>query len=307
MKNMKRNFTNISVVLLITLASLWFASCENADDLLKKGDALWDAGDYEQAVVIYGKAIKKKPSAELYYDRGCSFFKLEKYKTALDDFNSALNLDKDYVKAYKWRGFTYKELEDYQNAVSDLKSYTIAVKDDYYAFTTLSSALYSNNEVDDGIKAAASAIALDQNIIDGYNLRGYGYMLNKNYKSANSDFSAALKIDPENTYAKDNLAETKRFMNPLANTTWLVDDAYGGIGLAIGVYAEMRIDFGDSTFRASVKQVSSGITTGTSAETGTYTVSGNKVRFNYNSGEREDGTVIGNSLTTGGYEFRRIQ
>jgi len=306
MKNMKKHFKNASAVLLITLTALFFASCENADDLMKKGDALWDDAKYEKAAAMYSKAIKKKPSAELYYDRGCSFFQLGKYNAALDDFNSALNLDKDYVKAYKWRGSTYNKLEDYKNAANDLKSYTIAVKDDYNAFTTLSSVLYSNNEIDDGIKAAAAAIALDQNIAEGYNLRGYGYMLKKNYKSANNDFNAVLKIDPENTYAKDNLAETKKLMNPLANTTWFIDDIYGGIGRAVGVYLEMRLDFGESTFRMSGKEVSSGITTGTSAETGTYTVSGNKVSL-YSNGTKDDGTVIGNSLTIGSYEFRRIQ
>jgi len=210
MKNIKRYFTNANVVLLLALTALVFASCENADDLMKKGDALWDSAEYEQAAVMYGKAIQKKPSAELYYKRGSMFYNLQKYNTALDDFNSSINLDKDYEKAYKWRGYTYNVLEDYKSAASDLKNYTRVVQDDHDALTIFSQVLYSNDEVDDAIKAAAAVITLKPDMANGYILRGYGYLIKKNYKASSSDFRAALKIDPENAYAKENLAEINR-------------------------------------------------------------------------------------------------
>jgi len=211
MKNMRKYFTNASAVLLLALTmTVLFESCENADDLMKKGDALWDTAEYEQAAVMYGKAIQKKPSAELYYKRGSMFYNLQKYNTALDDFNSAINLDKDFEKAYKWRGYTYNVLEDYKSAASDLRNYTRVVQDDHDALITFSLVLYGNDEVDDAIKAAAAAITLDPDNADGFNLRGYGYLIKKDYKAASGDFIAVLKIDPENAYAKESLAEINR-------------------------------------------------------------------------------------------------
>jgi len=203
-------FTKVSAVLLIVLTMLAFASCENADKLMKKGDVLWEAAEYEQAAVLYEKAIKKKPSAELYYKKGSMFYNLQKYNTALDDFTSAINLDKDYEQAYKWRGYTYNALEDYKSAAGDLKNYTRAVQDDHDAFTMFSQVLYNTDEIDDAIKAAATAIELDPDMADGYTLRGYGYFIKKNYKAATSDFRTVLELDPENAYAKENLAEITR-------------------------------------------------------------------------------------------------
>jgi len=190
MKNMKKYFTNANAVMFLALTALVFASCENADDLMKKGDALWDSAEYEQAAVMYGKAIKKKPSAELYYKRGSMFYNLQKYNTALDDFNSAINLDKDYEKAYKWRGYTYNVLEDYKSSASDLRNYTRVVQDDHDALTMFSQVLYNNDEVDDAIKVAATAITFDPDMTIGYILRGYGYLIKENYKAASGDFRA---------------------------------------------------------------------------------------------------------------------
>jgi len=192
------------------LLAVVLLGCDNADSLKKKGDERFAAGDIEQAITFYDKAIKKKPSAEIYYSRGYSYFQLEKYNSALSDFNDALNLDKDHADAYKWRGATYDILEDYPNAVSDLKNYTRVVKDDYVAFTTLSSIQYKIGDVDEAITAASAAIGIDPENTDGYNLRGYGYLLKKSNKAAADDFRVVLKIDPENSYAKENIAEIDR-------------------------------------------------------------------------------------------------
>ena len=54
---------------------------------------------------------------------------------------------------------------------------------------------------------------------NGYILRGYGYLIKKNYKEASSDFRAALKIDPENAYAKENLAEINRIEQQTARNS----------------------------------------------------------------------------------------
>jgi len=202
-------FTKVSTI-LITLTVLIFTSCENADNLMKKGDVLWEAAEYEQAAVLYGKAIKKKPSAELYYKKGSMFYNMQKYNTALDDFNNAINIDKDYEKAYKWRGYTYNALEDYKNAANDLKNYTRVVQDDHGALLMYSQVLYNIDEIDDAIKTAAMAIELDPDMADGFSLRGYGYFIKKNYKASTSDFRAVLRLDPENAYAKETLAEITR-------------------------------------------------------------------------------------------------
>jgi len=94
--------------------------------------------------------------------------------------------------------------------------------------------------------------------------------------------------------------------NPMANTTWVVVDAFGGIGSSLDVNQRMTLDFGETSFMLGSKVVSSGMTFDDTAITGTYKKSGDTITLYYD-GEEVTGTVIGNSLRISGMEFRRFQ
>jgi len=96
-------------------------------------------------------------------------------------------------------------------------------------------------------------------------------------------------------------------VNPLVNTTWKIDDAYGGIGAAVGVYMEITLNFGESNYRFTANTVSSGIIMETVSYTGTYSVSGDKVKIINADGEESEGILIGNSFTYSGFEFRKVR
>ncbi len=95
------------------LAIFTFASCilqfavasASPADLFNRGNAAYEAGNYQQAVVLYDSAISGATSAELFFNRGNAYFKLGEVGRAIADYNRAFVLkphDKDisYNLAY---------------------------------------------------------------------------------------------------------------------------------------------------------------------------------------------------------------
>jgi tetratricopeptide (TPR) repeat protein len=108
-----------SMVVLAILLGIVLGGCENADSLKKKGDSSLDAGNFEQAIVFYDKAIEKKPSPQLYMSRSEAYLKQENTVIALEDLNMAINLDSGLIDAYIARADIYFGMEDYNSARSD--------------------------------------------------------------------------------------------------------------------------------------------------------------------------------------------
>lgn len=107
------------MAVLAVLLGVALGGCENADSLKEKGDRSLDAGDFEQAIGFYAKAIEKEPSPQLYISRSEAYRKQENTPAALEDLNAAITLDSGQIDAYNARAGIYYVLEDYDSARSD--------------------------------------------------------------------------------------------------------------------------------------------------------------------------------------------
>jgi tetratricopeptide (TPR) repeat protein len=74
------------VFLLGVLGGLCLAS---PADLFSRGNAAYEAGNYQQAVALYDSAIAGATSAELFFNRGNAHFKLGEIGRAIADYNRA--------------------------------------------------------------------------------------------------------------------------------------------------------------------------------------------------------------------------
>jgi protein O-mannosyl-transferase len=85
------------------------------------GMAFYNTMKFDSAFNEYNKAIELDKNVYTYYDnRGMAAFHLKDFKKALNDFNSVIDMQPDFKDTWGSRGMTKIELHDYEGAVYDL-------------------------------------------------------------------------------------------------------------------------------------------------------------------------------------------
>ncbi|KAL0973023.1 hypothetical protein UPYG_G00197860 [Umbra pygmaea] len=90
---------------------------EKANALKEKGNKAYTLGDYEMAAKLYSDGIDKlRDMPVLYTNRAQAFIKLERYKEAICDCESALKCNNKCVKAYLHMGRAHLATKNYNQA-----------------------------------------------------------------------------------------------------------------------------------------------------------------------------------------------
>ncbi len=76
--------------------------------------------NYTQALQDFTTSIRLKPTPAHYVSRSSVYFRLNQYANAIDDCNSALQLDSNFAVAYYNRGRTELALKFYPAAFKDI-------------------------------------------------------------------------------------------------------------------------------------------------------------------------------------------
>lgn len=149
---------------------------------------------YEQAIAIDPK------NGDGYYYRAELFWKLEKPKQALPEYEKAIALNGNLFKAYEGRGKVYYELSDLPKAVESVTlAYNAARTDEDKADALrFRGKLYCNmKEFDKALKDFNVSTRLTPSNSMNYKHRGNIYLRNKQYQKALADFTMALKCCSE--------------------------------------------------------------------------------------------------------------
>lgn len=92
------------------------------DELKNKGNELFKAKKYKEAISYYTKAIETKDDvAALYSNRALCYLNLGLYFHAKEDCDKAIEADPTFVKAYYRRALAQKELSRYNKALEDFE------------------------------------------------------------------------------------------------------------------------------------------------------------------------------------------
>jgi len=98
------------------------------DDLLVNALSAHNQNRFDEAISQYSKILELKPntliSAIIYKHRGMAYFASSRYKEAIDDFSSSLELDTGSYKAVYYRGVVSSVLKQYSQAIDD---YTLSL------------------------------------------------------------------------------------------------------------------------------------------------------------------------------------
>ncbi|MDR2428784.1 MAG: tetratricopeptide repeat protein [Candidatus Margulisbacteria bacterium] len=172
----------------------------------------YEAGNYNSAIKEYTKAIQTNPQDKVsYFGRANAYIQIYLYQKALLDYNKAIKLDPANPAYYINRANAYYGLENYKATLAD---YDHAIK-----INPRDGKLYQRRALlkEKNFKASQKELAadwkkaIDLGVEDEHIFISYGSYLNndrQNYEAARTCFQKALKVNPQNSLAKQNLEIT---------------------------------------------------------------------------------------------------
>ena len=90
--------------------------------LLNIGACHDELGNYEQALAAYDQALERRTVssiADVYYNRGTTYARLQRHEAAVADYTRSLELDAHNAEARVNRGLSYLQLERYEDCLRD--------------------------------------------------------------------------------------------------------------------------------------------------------------------------------------------
>lgn len=138
----------------------------------------------------------KKHTEKYYFQKGFSYFTKKNYNDAIIQYDKAINIDSSYADAYENRGKSKARLGEYEAAIIDY----LKAEENGLRISTLYSdlgyAYYKREQLENAISNFEKAIIIDSTNADAFRYKGEIEYQNKNYKSAEKDYSKSIKYDP---------------------------------------------------------------------------------------------------------------
>ena len=190
---------------------------DKVEELIKSGNAKFDAGDFEGAIEAFDKAINLNPAdksqlAEAYSDRGSAKNELSRREDAIADLDEAMRLcdeaieiDSKNARAWYNRGAAKNELSRYEGAIADFDE-AIRLNPEYaVAWSNRGFAKNKLGRLEEAIADYNEAIRLDPKNAAAWNNRGSSKFRIGDFDGALEDFTEALRLSPENLEIRNNI------------------------------------------------------------------------------------------------------
>jgi tetratricopeptide (TPR) repeat protein/S1-C subfamily serine protease len=176
----------------------------NPNHYNEKWSVLSELKRYDEGLAAITQAINLAPRAAWYYNRGILYYNQQKYKLALADFNKAIDLNRNFAKAYENRGNLYRRQQKYELALADYNK-AIELNRNFTEAYNNRGVLYQNQKKYDlALSDYSKAIDINPNDAKAYNNRGLLYRLQEKYELALADWNKAIKINPNDAGAYYN-------------------------------------------------------------------------------------------------------
>jgi tetratricopeptide (TPR) repeat protein len=161
-------------------------------------------GNYQMAIEYFKKALQINPNlAEIYATLGNSYFNTGEHETALEKLHKAIEIDETCFTAYLTLGTYYFMIHEF----SEAKEY--AQKAIYYqpfnptGYLLLGRILTEMNDLKEALECYEEAAKTGAPEDDVYAYRAYTCFNMGKLKVARENLHHALKINPENQFARE--------------------------------------------------------------------------------------------------------
>lgn len=214
------------------------------EEWLAIGNGLYDARDYEEALLAYERAIVIDPNyAPAYIGKGIALRNLKRYDEAILAYDRAMQLAPTDPTAYNNKSLTLNDLGRFRESLI-FSQRALELQADYpAAYFNMGYALGELQRYEEEIAAYDRTIELAPNYAPAYNAKGVALNALKRYDEALVAFEKALTLDPQMAVAYANKGYTLNQMQRPAealsayqralmlNPTYA--NAYQGISIAL--------------------------------------------------------------------------
>jgi len=186
-----------------------------ATDHFELGQAAFDAGNFEEAINEYQKAIDLDPqNIAAHYNRALCYRNLGQYEQALVGYSKVLELDSTFEDTYLQRGWANHNLGKYEAALDDFNNaLKFDPQDDQYNYYGRGLTFYMLGKVDRSVADYNKVIQIDPNDAWAYNARGVAYDAQQSTQQSISDFTKAIELQPDFTLAYRNRGSVYQRVN----------------------------------------------------------------------------------------------
>ena len=95
-----------------------YINLEIAEEHRKKGNELYEQGNYPAAVKEYTEGLRRDPNSKsIFSNRSAAYIKLMDFNDALKDAEKCLSIDPNFVKAYARKGTIHHLMKEFHKAL----------------------------------------------------------------------------------------------------------------------------------------------------------------------------------------------
>ncbi|WP_016950412.1 serine/threonine-protein kinase [Anabaena sp. PCC 7108] len=171
---------------------------KNATELYNQGNILLQLHRYEDALVVYEKAVNIKANYfQGWYGQGKALFELKKYQESLLSYDKAIQIQPDYVEAWAGRGFALASLQRYSEAIAAFDK-ALKIKNDYSEMWNAKGDAFRNlKQYDNAIKSYNQAIELQPDNYKIWYKKGFTLQTLKQYDDAITAYTKTVELKPD--------------------------------------------------------------------------------------------------------------
>jgi tetratricopeptide (TPR) repeat protein len=180
---------------------------------------------WHDTAALWDHAIKVKPSARAYGNRGWIYNTEKNYPMAMQYYNEALKINAIDYEAYRNRGNLYFNDKKYNLAYSDYMA-ALKIKSDDYAARVNLGALYSTlGKYDSALMNFDHALRIKPDYKSAFQNRGLTYMVLTRFDEAIRDFKKFLELAPEDADVHNIIGYCLRMQQKYSEAISLINKA----------------------------------------------------------------------------------
>jgi serine/threonine protein kinase/Tfp pilus assembly protein PilF len=180
-------------------------------ELLDRADRQRQAGDYQNALASYDKAIARNPRVpEVHWGRCYSLNELGRLEAALAACERALTLKPEYPEALSSQGYALTQQQQYEEALQRFDE-ALALNPDFAeAWVNKGVALQALDRHEKALAAFEEATNLQPNYAQAWANRGAALWSLERYREAIASLDKALELQPDNPNANRLREQARR-------------------------------------------------------------------------------------------------